>query len=366
MSGLLTGSSRRALRSPRGAGGLLLVPLLVLSAGCEGATEQVADSLPDLLVHTGYGEHSAIHGIRLADGKVLFSLPGSAAAWSPDGQLISYVEGTGYDSVSHVAFPGPLVLAMATGQRLGVLSEIGGLHSWSPDGTKIAVGYWEDGPFTSAHSSLHVIDSSGGGRHLISQSVTVRFSRPSWSPDSRQFVVGGGAIFNADGSGTTWLEGGGNGSVWSPDGGSIAISVDVYDDWVEFPTSRSEIFVIALPGGELTQLTNTSTPGARIMMSGSPAWSPDGTLIAFRREVVPQSTFPWGHSHLYVMSTDGSNPRRIGFGENVDGVRAPAWSPDGSRIAYGAGEVVRIVNVDGTNDRHVAGGWDPVWRPVVR
>jgi hypothetical protein len=54
MSGLLTGSSRRALRSPRGAGGVLLVTLLVLSAGCEGATEPVADSLPDLLVHESF------------------------------------------------------------------------------------------------------------------------------------------------------------------------------------------------------------------------------------------------------------------------------------------------------------------------
>jgi Tol biopolymer transport system component len=365
MSGVLSGATLRAARSRRWAGGVFLVTALILTAGCEDVTEP-ANSLPnivDLLVHTGHEEHATIHGMRLADKKVLFSLPGSAAAWSPDGQLISYMEGIGYDSISGIHYPGPLVLATVSGRRLGILSEIGGRHSWSPDGTKIAVGYWEYGPLTSSHSSLHVIDSSGGGRRLIAQNVYV--SRPSWSPDSRQLVVGGAAIYDANGSGTTWLEGGGNGSVWSPDGGSIAISVDVDDDWVEYPTSRSEIFVIAVPGGERTQLTNTSTPGARIMMSGSPAWSPDGTLIAFRREEVPQSTFPWGHSHLYVMRADGSNPRRIGSGENVDR-RAPAWSPDGSRIAYGDGEVVRTVNVDGTDDRYVGPGWDPVWRPVVR
>jgi Tol biopolymer transport system component len=354
MSGLLSGSVCRALRSPRCAGGVLFVTALILTTGCD--VTEPADSLPDivdLLVHTGREEHSMIHGIRLADKKALFSFPGSAAAWSPDGQLISYMEGIGYDSVSGVHYAGPLVLATASGQRLGLLSEIGGSHAWSPDGTMIAVQYWElEREAYYSHGSLHVVNVAGGATRFVEHGGGL-----SWSPDSRQLTgCWNTCIANADGTGVTYLEGGGHDSVWSPDGGSIAF-------WAPVDYDRSEIFLISPAGGERTQLTTSSTPGARDMESKFPVWAPDGMTIAFIRSITPVATFPNGYSHLYVMNRDGSNPRRLGEASEFP----VAWSPDGRRIAYTPydnHDRVWVINVDGTEEGSVAAGRWPVWRPV--
>jgi hypothetical protein len=64
-----------------------------------------------------------------------------------------------------------------------------------------------------------------------------------------------------------------------------------------------------------------STPTGR-----QPAWSPDGTRIAF-------SGIPAGRQyHIWVVGDDGSNPVQVT--NQSSGDFAPAWSPDGSRIAY--------------------------------
>jgi hypothetical protein len=59
-----------------------------------------------------------------------------------------------------------------------------------------------------------------------------------------------------------------------------------------------------------------------------PAWSPDGTKIAYA--VLDQAR---GTSELWVVNGDGSNPRMV----DLDGampVSGPRWSPDGTRISF--------------------------------
>ncbi len=74
----------------------------------------------------------------------------------------------------------------------------------------------------------------------------------------------------------------------------------------------TEIYTIEQDGGGETDLTRG--PGTR----SSPAWSPDGTMIALRRVV-------GGQHGIHVMTADGEDVRRITRSELHD--VTPAWQP---------------------------------------
>jgi Tol biopolymer transport system component len=64
-----------------------------------------------------------------------------------------------------------------------------------------------------------------------------------------------------------------------------------------------------------------------LMRGNDPAWSPDGTRIAFDR--LNRGT---GAFHIWTMRADGSERTRMtsGWGYNVE----PGWSPDGSQLVF--------------------------------
>jgi hypothetical protein len=88
------------------------------------------------------------------------------------------------------------------------------------------------------------------------------------------------------------------------------------------------------------QLANTDGSGLIELSAGPddwyPAWSPDGSRIAFAR-------IRGDAPGIYVIDADGANLRR-----RTTGGQAPAWSPDGEQIAYecGAGGGLCRVKVD--------------------
>ena len=113
-------------------------------------------------------------------------------------------------------------------------------------------------------------------------------------------------------------------------------------------------------GKNLINITNHPTSDL------GPAWSPDGTLIAFY-------SFRDHSFEIYVMNADGKNP--INLTNNVAHDTSPAWSPDGSKIAFQSDRDERLrnfeiylMNTDGTNQvnltNHPAKDFEPAWSPA--
>lgn len=95
---------------------------------------------------------------------------------------------------------------------------------------------------------------------------------------------------------------------------------------VTMPLRRHQIatafLALALCSPVLAQ--SAETPESRLV-DYEPAWSPDGSQIAF----ISNRT---GALKLWVMDTNGSNPRQITHGNDEDD--APAWAPDGVTLAF--------------------------------
>jgi Tol biopolymer transport system component len=128
-------------------------------------------------------------------------------------------------------------------------------------------------------------------------------------------------LMNADGSGRTQItdeKGDEYHPAWSPDGSRIAFAFDDLGH-DEFSTS---IFTVDLRTGESTELVTR-----RNERLGWPAWSPDGRRIAFSA----YSQTGWG---LYVMDADGGNTTKV-HDEPRSVFHMPiAWTPDGRRIVF--------------------------------
>src|SRR6267143_73115 len=91
------------------------------------------------------------------------------------------------------------------------------------------------------------------------------------------------------------------------------------------------IWTMNADGGNPTRLTDEKSrpktlPGFIHVYDDTPAWSPDGTKIAFvsNRD---------NASFIYTMNADGSNIQRL---TSMD-AGGPAWSPDGQKIAFVTG-----------------------------
>ena len=113
------------------------------------------------------------------------------------------------------------------------------------------------------------------------------------------------------------------------------------------------LYTIEASGGEPTQLTHTRE------FEQQPAWSPDGTEIAYSLGEVMTNI------DVYVMAADGTGAQRLTEHAERDGT--PAWSPDGSKIAFVSqreGDVaVWIMDRDGGNKRKLVKGREPSWSP---
>lgn len=135
-------------------------------------------------------------------------------------------------------------------------------------------------------------------------------------------------------------------------------------------SSGQDIFTINPDGRELRQLTS----GVYGEINVQPAWSPDGSQIAF------VSNRDGGDVEIYLMDAMGEKAQRLTFQEGEDS--EPAWSPDGSKIAYVHGDDpsvngyinsaschrpdIYLMSADGSNQLRLTKkgeNTDPAWSP---
>jgi Tol biopolymer transport system component len=137
---------------------------------------------------------------------------------------------------------------------------------------------------------------------------------------------------------------------WSPDGSKIAFASE--------RTGNVDIWVMNNDGTDLVDLTNNEAK------DHSPAWSPDGQWIAFAS--VRDSLY-W---ELYLMRPDGSDIQRLTWWEDASDL-SPSWSPDGTRLAFASKRdgnwEIYTMDRDGSNLIRLtddpADDTDPSWSP---
>jgi WD40 repeat protein len=143
---------------------------------------------------------------------------------------------------------------------------------------------------------------------------------------------------------------------WSRDGNRVAYAA-------------SAIHVVEVPTGRSTTLSDA------LGSVDTMAWSPDGSGLLV-------DSFARGHVLLTVLDTDGSDQRTLLEAAPGEGPGAPAWSPDGNRIAYATQPQkkgatgghysfeVWVIGADSSDPTRIFAGeccigdWDgPIWSP---
>jgi hypothetical protein len=204
---------------------------------------------------------------------------------------------------------------------------------------------------------IEVMDGDGSDVHRLAPGDDPALSADGTSIAFVRTMEAGTGIWvmKPDGSGQRQLTSNAHGMdespTWSPDGTEIA-----FDRNIGLGTPR-RIYVVKTDGGGLEPLTDPDWDRLE------PAWSPDGSQIAFVTAGPGTIEANGNPPQIWVMNADGSDPEQL---TSVPvGARRPAWSPDGSQIAFdGGGGTIYVINADGSGLRKLGpsiGGFDPTW-----
>jgi dipeptidyl aminopeptidase/acylaminoacyl peptidase len=232
----------------------------------------------------------------------------------------------------------------------------------SPDGSTVAYVVWHlDREENEGRGAIWLAPVDGSGPPRQFTSGIKRDADPRWSPSGDRLAFtskreGGAAqlyvipLAGGEPVKLTDLKEDVSQAAWSPDGTRILFVSRVRDQAYEETDEKKRpprrfrrlqfkldnegwtadrpqhLFVVPADGSaEPTQLTSGDYE------EGKPAWSPDGSRIAFssaRHE--DWDTTPI--SDIFLMSADGGEPETLTASDG--GCGSPSWAPDGSMIAY--------------------------------
>jgi dipeptidyl aminopeptidase/acylaminoacyl peptidase len=220
--------------------------------------------------------------------------------WSPDGRQLAFIS-------AREEKPQVYLISPFGGEPERLTENKGGVRqiAWSPDGKAIA--YVAD-PEPTPDEEKRIKDKDDA----IVIDTNYKFAR-LWVLDlvtrkARLAALGDGTVADPQ---------------WSPDGKQIA--------YVTNPTPKaddnqlSDIWIVAAAGGTPRKLVENPGPDQ------SPRWSPDGSQIAY----VTSPRFDVRQSQLAVIPASGGAPRTVATAF-VYQPSAPAWSPDGRTLYFGA------------------------------
>jgi Tol biopolymer transport system component len=209
----------------------------------------------------------------------------------------------------------------------------------SPDGKKIV---FDSAQITHVINNMDLFVMNADGSE---QTHLTRGSSATWSPDSKSIA------FHASASGT--------GTPIRPDPGSATTDSDI------FVANIDDLLAGTDPP---RNLTNSQT-----MIDDDADWSPDGHSIVYTAHPVTDHPIFSNQAEIFVINADGTGTPIKLTGNNEE-ERGPAWSPDGTRIAYacriGGGTAtfeLCVMNADGSERQRLTNNsvpdFTPTWSP---
>lgn len=205
----------------------------------------------------------------------------------------------------------------------------GGIYAMRPDGSKLQKLAFSDGDadFSLSADGRFAAVSDNQGRVLVSRADG---SDPHVVPLPADAYAQSPSI--------------------SPGGKTVALA------YGPDPDAPVDVWTVSVDGTDLRQLTTTGDVS-------TVAWSPDGRRIAFTDQAqLPEGDYEPGED-VYVVGSDGKNVQRVGG--DASGYWRPAWSPDGTKIAFDSlKEQIKVIDLASDSVRVVIDDAQaPAWSP---
>jgi Tol biopolymer transport system component len=207
---------------------------------------------------------------------------------------------------------------------------------WAPDGRDIAYRIRKPGQTSNFEVSRMTAAGTGHTRLTVSPDGQAS-SQPTWWPDRSRMLF----RRSAPRVSSLWTMGTGGENpalLFDPPAHQFYPSIS--------PDAKRFLFAsVKSPTGDTDRAIesmNADGSDLRVLFDvagafdSAPAWSPDGTQIAFESNADVAGGNPTHDEEIWIMDADGADPVQITHNDMHD--EGPAWSPDGTMLAYSSGD----------------------------